>query len=106
MIRKAFVMAVNQGMEAEYERRHDELWPEMATTLRLHGVVGYSIFRHRETNQLFGYVELADDHRWEAVADTAVCRRWWTFMADLMPTNADGSPRSTDLDEVFSLTSP
>ena len=29
MIRKAFVMSVHPGQEAEYERRHRPIWPEL-----------------------------------------------------------------------------
>ena len=29
MIRKAFVMSVNAGQEAEYEKRHRPIWPEL-----------------------------------------------------------------------------
>ena len=30
----AFKMKLNPGMEAEYKRRHDEIWPEMLDMLR------------------------------------------------------------------------
>jgi L-rhamnose mutarotase len=32
-----------------------------------------------------------------------VCRRWWTYMRDIMPTNPDDSPRSRPLREMFHL---
>ena len=51
MIRKAFVMSLNAGCEAEYEQRHNPIWPELERTLLEHGVTNYSIFlpgcRHR-----------------------------------------------------------
>jgi L-rhamnose mutarotase len=31
----AFVMKLRLGNEAEYEKRHDEIWPELAETLKL-----------------------------------------------------------------------
>ena len=38
MIRKAFVMALNAGSEAEYARRHDPIWPELENVLKVaHG---------------------------------------------------------------------
>ena len=40
MIRKAFVMAVHPGHEAEYERRHRPIWPELEAVLRAHGEIG------------------------------------------------------------------
>ncbi|RKX33284.1 MAG: L-rhamnose mutarotase [Verrucomicrobia bacterium] len=103
MIRKAFVMSVNAGSESEYQRRHSSIWDDLAAVLRAHGVHNYSIFRHPETRQLFGYVEIEDEERWAAIASTEVCRRWWKHMADLMPSNSDQSPVSLDLNEVFHL---
>jgi len=103
MIRKAFVMSVNAGAEVEYARRHQPIWIELAEVLKAHGVHNYSIFLHPGTRQLFGYVEIEDEARWEAIATTEVCRRWWTFMADVMPSNPDHSPVSVGLQEVFHL---
>jgi L-rhamnose mutarotase len=102
-IRKAFVMTVNAGQEAEYERRHRPIWPELEATLKKHGVVTYTIFLLPETRQLFGYVEFADQAQWDAVAKTEVCQRWWKHMKDVMPANPDNSPISTELKEVFHI---
>ena len=33
MIRKAFVMTVHPGCEAEYEKRHHPIWPELEAVL-------------------------------------------------------------------------
>ena len=101
MIHKAFRMAVNAGSFDEYARRHNPVWPELETVLREHGVHDYSIFLDETDGSLFGYVEIEDEARWEAIARTDVCRRWWTYMRDLMPTNPDDSPRSQPLKEVF-----
>jgi L-rhamnose mutarotase len=103
MIRKAFVMSVNVGSEAEYKRRHNSIWPELERLLKAHGVSNYSIFLHRETRQLFAYAEIEDETRWAAIASTPECRRWWKYMADVMPHNDDDSPVTADLREVFHL---
>jgi L-rhamnose mutarotase len=103
MIRKAFVMSVHPGQEVEYAHRHQPIWQELADTLRAHGVRNYSIHLHRETRQLFAYAEIESEERWQAIAQTEVCRRWWRHMADLMPANPDTSPVSTPLEEVFYL---
>lgn len=102
-IRKAFRMKVHPGREEEYERRHRPIWPELADALRAHGVSSYSIFLDAATGDLFGYVELDDEQRGNAIATTDVCRRWWTSMKDLMPSAPDDSPLSTQLREVFHL---
>ena len=103
MIRKAFVMSVNAGCEAEYVRRHNPIWPELEAVLKEHGVRDYSIFLLAETRQLFGYVVIEDEARWEAIARTEVCRRWWAHLKELMPTNVDNSPRAGELREVFHI---
>ncbi|MCX5661510.1 MAG: L-rhamnose mutarotase [Planctomycetota bacterium] len=101
MIRKAFVMSVNKGSEVEYEKRHRPIWPELEAVLRKHGVHNYSIFLHPETNQLFGYAEIEDEARWNAIAQTPECKKWWAHMKDVMPSNPDNSPKSLGLKEVF-----
>lgn len=103
MIRKAFVMSVHAGREAEYERRHRPIWAELEAVLKAHGVHNYSIFLHPETRQLFGYVEIEDEDRWAAIAKTGVCKRWWAHMKDLMPSNTDHSPVSLEMREVFHI---
>jgi L-rhamnose mutarotase len=103
MIRKAFRMSVHPDQHAEYERRHRPIWQELSAVLRDHGVQTYSIYLDPATSDLFGYVEIESEARWAAVANTDVCRRWWQFMRDIMPTNADASPIARDLREVFHL---
>jgi len=103
MIRKAFVMSVHPGQEAEYERRHRPIWQELEETIRAHGGRSYSIYLDAETNLLFAYVELENDERWDAIAQTDVCRRWWKYMREVMPSNPDNSPVSRELREVFHL---
>ena len=102
-MRKAFRMSVHPGREAEYARRHQPIWPELEAVLREHGVREYSIFLDPETRDLFGYVDVADEARWNAIAATDVCRGWWASMRELMPSHADDSPVSRELTEVFRL---
>jgi L-rhamnose mutarotase len=103
MIRKAFVMSVNPGSEQEYRKRHSPIWPELERTLKAHGVHNYSIFLNPQTLQLFAFVEIEDQARWDAIARTAVCQKWWAHMQDVMPTNPDHSPQSLELMEVFHM---
>ena len=103
VIRRAFRMAVTPGQEGEYVRRHQPIWPELEATLLAHGVRTYTIFLDRTTSELFAYVEFDSSERWEAVARTEVCRRWWAHMRELMPSNPDNSPVCAPLDEVFHI---
>jgi L-rhamnose mutarotase len=103
MIRKAFRMSVHAGFEQEYERRHNPIWPELEAVLLAHGVLTYSIYLDPDSRDLFGYVEVEDEARWNAIAATPQCRRWWASMHELMPSHADHSPVSHPLREVFHL---
>ncbi len=105
MIRKAFVMQVHPGQEAEYEKRHNPIWPQLEQTLLEHGVKTYSIFLDPQTNQLFGYAEIEDEQRWNAVAKTEICQKWWAYMKEIMPSNPDNSPVQRPLREVFHIES-
>src|SRR5262245_34939078 len=101
MTRKAFLMTLKPGCQEEYERRHNPIWPDLEAELKKHGVSNYSIFLDRGTNRLFAYAEIESEERWQQIAQTEVCKRWWTHMKDLMLTNADSSPQAATLDEVF-----
>jgi L-rhamnose mutarotase len=103
MIRKAFVMQVNPDQHEEYRQRHNPIWPELEATLKSQGVHNYSIFLDPETNQLFGYVEIEDQTRWNAIARTEICRKWWAHMREIMPSNPDNSPITKNLREVFHI---
>ena len=102
-IRRAFRMSVHRGHEVEYERRHNPIWRELEDTLLANGVTTYSIYLDPETNDLFAYVEFDSEERWNAIAQTEVCRRWWRSMRELMPSNPDDSPIASPLKEVFHI---
>ncbi len=101
MIRRAFTMKLFKGMEAEYKRRHDEIWPELQVLLKDAGIEEYSIFLNENTNDLFGYMRLRDADAVAALPQQEVMKRWWAYMKDIMDTHADNSPVSTPLTEVF-----
>jgi L-rhamnose mutarotase len=84
----AWVLGVKPGYEDEYKRRHDELWPEMAATLRASGITSYTIFRHGLT--LLGYFETDDLAATIAyLRDSEVNRRWSEHMAPIMTIEID-----------------
>ncbi|MCZ8152845.1 MAG: L-rhamnose mutarotase [Rhodobacteraceae bacterium] len=103
MQRHAFKMYLNDGCEAEYIRRHDEIWPELADLLRAAGISNYSIHLDRETMVLFGYLERREDHAMDDLPNHPVMKRWWAHMGDIMRTNPDGSPVAVPLTETFFL---
>ncbi|MDY3928658.1 MAG: L-rhamnose mutarotase [Clostridia bacterium] len=103
MVRKSFKMKLYKGMKEEYKKRHSNLWPEMKDMIHEFGGKNYSIFFDEQTDTLFGYLEIESEELWDKSAQTAICRKWWDYMADIMETNDDNSPVSIDLCEVFHL---
>lgn len=101
MTRNAFKMQLKPGFEAEYKKRHDEIWPELSAALSDAGISDYSIFLDEETLTLFAVQKLADGHTAGALPDHPVVKRWWAYMADLMEVNPDNSPVTRPLREVF-----
>ena len=103
MVKKAFCMKVYPEKQEEYKKRHDELWPEMRTALREHGVIDYSIYLDPSISLLFGYLVIEDEKLWEKMANTSINQKWWKYMEDIMETNPDASPVSWELMPVFEL---
>ena len=65
-------MKLYPGMEAEYEKRHNELWPEMQDMIHEYGGKNYTIFLDKETLVLYGYIEVEDLEKWDKSADSAI----------------------------------
>jgi len=103
MERTAFTMKLKPGYEAEYRKRHDEIWPELAQLLKSSGIIEYSIFLDEKTLTLFAVQKKADDHTADRLAEQEIMRRWWDYMADIMEVNSDNSPVCLPLKEVFHL---
>jgi L-rhamnose mutarotase len=99
----AFRMNLNPGQAAEYKRRHDEIWPELAALLREAGVSDYSIWLDEETNHLFAVLTRTDDHGMDALPSNAIVRRWWDHMTDVMETLPDNTPVQVPLVKMFHL---
>jgi L-rhamnose mutarotase len=99
----AFIMKLIPGHEAEYQRRHDEIWPELSELLRGAGISDYSIHLDRETSTLFAVLWRREDHDMANLPDHPAMRSWWDYMADIMVTNNDGSPVERPLEKVFHL---
>ncbi|PAW79920.1 MAG: L-rhamnose mutarotase [Verrucomicrobia bacterium Tous-C9LFEB] len=96
-------MRVNSDSHAEYKCPHDLIWKDLVETLKKNGVSNYSIYLNKNRDVLFGYAEIVSEAQWDRIATTAICRKWWHYMKDIMPINSDGNPVSESLQEVFHL---
>lgn len=103
MEKYAFTMKLKPGFEQEYERRHDEIWPELASELKAAGISDYSIFLDPQSLVLFGVLKRSTAHAMDELPGKAIVKKWWAYMADIMDSNADNSPVVQPLKKVFHL---
>ncbi len=103
MKRNAFKMKLKPGFEEEYEKRHDELWPEMEKVLEDAGVSDYSIYLDEQTLTLFAFQKLSEDNTADLLPENPVVRKWWDYMSDIMEYNPDNTPVAVPLKEVFHM---
>jgi L-rhamnose mutarotase len=103
MKRIAFKMQLYKGCEEEYQKRHEQLWPDLQKLLKETGISEYSIFLDESSNSLFGVLKVADEIALDKLPAHPVMKRWWAYMKDMYETNPDNSPLSLPLKEVFYL---
>lgn len=99
-MRVAWVMKLKPGQEAEYKRKHDEIWPEMVALIKSQGIRDYSIYRHGLL--LFACLE-RDEPAISRAAPDPVAQRWKEWMAPHMETHEDLTPVVEDVEEMFHL---
>ena len=84
----AWILAVRPGYEAEYLKRHEEIWPEMLAALKAAGIRNYNIFRHGL--DLFGFFETDDLAATRAsLRGSEVDRKWGEWMGPIMKIEVD-----------------
>ena len=103
MSRVAFKMKLFKGKVDEYKRRHDEIWPELVALLKETGISEYSIFLDETGETLFGVLKVTQIEKMDELPANEVMKKWWAYMSDIMETNADHSPVSIPLKELFYL---
>ena len=103
MKREAFQMFLKPGCEAEYEKRHNAIWPELKKLLSENGVCDYSIYWDKDTNILFASQKVQGEESSQDMGSNPIVQKWWAYMAGIMETNPDNSPVSIPLKEVFRM---
>lgn len=84
MERLCFTLTVAEGVEDEYDRRHVEIWPEMADAMRAAGYANCTHFRFGR--QVIGYAECHPnvESAGAAMAALDVRQRWTESMIGLV----------------------
>jgi L-rhamnose mutarotase len=103
MERLCYTFALLPGMEAEYERRHAEVWPELTDALAEAGFSNYSLFRRGL--EVIAYCECAPDVE-AALAKLEtmeVNARWATYIRAIMSRSVDDEGRFFRVPEIWHL---
>lgn len=103
MERLCYTFELRAGMEAEYERRHAEIWPELVVAIRDAGFSNYSLFRRG--TEVIAYAEC------EPTIESAIAKleraeingRWSTYIRSLMTRAIDDEGRFFTVDEIWHL---
>ena len=96
MERFAWKGRIKPGMQAEYKRRHDEIWPEMVEVLKSAGICNYSIYMYELDNaeydaEVFGYYECEKGIEFaeKTQAQSPVVDKWNDYMQDVLELEMD-----------------
>jgi L-rhamnose mutarotase len=103
MERFCFTFRLRPGMEAEYQRRHDEIWPELVEAIRDAGVRNYTLFRRER--DVIAYCECHPDAAtaFGKVGETEVNRRWSEWFEDTIEALTDERGELFTAREVWHL---
>ena len=103
MIRKCFRMRLKEGKIKEYQKKHDEVWPEISAALTNAGVTNYSIYFDKKDNTLIEYMELKENNTFENLEKLEILKKWNIYMEALLETKSDNdaAPVVNELEEVF-----
>lgn len=103
IMKVAFTMKLHPGCAGEYRRRHAQIWPELVSLLREHGIREYLIFLDEATGTLFAVQQVEEVEVSLPLDQDPLMRRWWAHMADIMDTHPDQSPVCGALLPVFDM---
>lgn len=103
MQRICFLMEIVAGREVEYQRRHDEIWPELVAELQQAGVRNYTLFRRDTT--VIAYAECHPDAAtaFGRVGATEVNARWAAWFTDVLAEHTDQAGNLIEAQEVWHL---
>ena len=84
MERFAWKGRIKEGMQEEYKRRHDEIWPEMIQLLKSAGLKNYTIWS--DGRDVFGYYECEQGIAFaeKTQAESPIVDKWNEYMDDVL----------------------
>lgn len=103
MERLCFTFEIRPGTEAEYKRRHDEIWPELVEAIQSSGFENYSLFRTGTT--IIAYVECVPDvaTAFSKLGPNEANARWSEWFTDVIVSLTDENGELYRVEEVWHL---
>ena len=103
MQRLCFTFELHEGAEAEYKRRHDEIWPELVTAIKGAGFSNYSLFRRG--TQVIAYAEVDPDlsTAMAKLGESEHNARWAKWFEELIVNLTDARGNLMTCTEVWHL---
>lgn len=107
MERLLFVMKLREGMVEEYEKRHEDVWPDLLGDLWAAGWRNYSLFRRGL--EVYGYAECHPDVETalSAMGSSKANKRWAEWFTEVIEVLTDESgslqraPQAWHMDEAI-----
>ena len=81
MARYAFLLRLKPGTEADYDKAHEDVWPELLAVVKHAGIYDYSIFRRDELLVLTMRIDGDFDAAWDKIEQAPVNAKWQQMMA-------------------------
>ncbi len=103
MERLCFAFEIRPGTEAEYKKRHDEIWPELVEAIKDAGLENYSLFRRG--TEIIAYVECHPDvaTAFAKLGPTEVNARWAEWFEEIIVSLTDENGQLYRVEEVWHL---
>ena len=103
MERLCFTFEIYEGMQDEYKRRHDEIWPELVQLIEESGLKNYTLFRRG--TQSIAYVECHPDKEtaFAHIGDSEVNARWSKWFEEVIVSLTDSEDNLYEAQEVWPL---
>ena len=103
MERYAWKAKIVDGTINEYEKRHNEIWPEMIEVLKSAGIRNYTIWN--VGNELFGYYECDSIEYASQIQNSSdIVKKWDEYMKDILIMEKDPVTGAQPmLKQVFSM---
>jgi L-rhamnose mutarotase len=103
MERLCFTFELMPGQEAEYERRHAELWPEVREAIKEAGFSNYSLFRRGTEVVAYAECDPTIAAAFAKLDTSEVNARWSAYIRSIMTRAVDADGRLFTYDEVWHL---